>query len=505
MAKTAAALQRAKQLLHIILVEDAERLEKIDRYANTTHHDDPYMPENASHEYKLLARRCVSNWFPLLVSTPAQACYVDDFRPTREGESASFDPAAITPEWRHWQRSRMDSRQSAIYRGALTFGHAFVLTELVDGKAVSKGLSAMRTAALFRDPANDDVPQWVLTLLSDPDGDTPGRARLWDGATQWEVSYKDESRVTLSGAKAHGASSCPVTRFVAQVDLEGRTVGVVEPMIYLQDRINQTIFDLLVAQTFASIKVRTVSGMAPPMQMRTVETVDEATGQTVTTQVPVLDRQGRPVPEPVRSLGARLLYAKDPNTKFDTLDETPLGGFIEAVDMSVRHLSAQSQTPPHYLLGQIANLSADALKAAEISLSRKIAEYRMSFGESWERVFRIGAELEGLERSAADNEGEVIWRDMELSSLAQAADGLGKLADQLQVPPRSLWGRIPNITAGEKREMLKAYDQDQIDRRLAESLERAQPGASVTRSASAAQAASRAATAGGGSAPRVAA
>lgn len=35
------------------------------------------------------------------------------------------------------------------------------------------------------------------------------------------------------------------------------------------------------------------------------------------------------------------------------------------------------------------------------------------FGEAWERVFRLAAELDGNTRAAGDAAGEVIWRDME--------------------------------------------------------------------------------------------
>jgi hypothetical protein len=61
----------AKQLLGI-LAADEDRLERIDKYLHG-HHDDPYMPDRADEEYKLLAKRAVSNWIPLLIGTPAQA------------------------------------------------------------------------------------------------------------------------------------------------------------------------------------------------------------------------------------------------------------------------------------------------------------------------------------------------------------------------------------------------------------------------------------------------
>ncbi|MCZ4085452.1 phage portal protein [Streptomyces antarcticus] len=455
---TPAAL--AVQLL-AILSRDKDRLTRIDDYLHGRH-DDPYMPAMADDEYRLLAKRAVSNWTPLLVNTPAQALYVDGYRAgDDEGQGAATDLAS--PQWRHWQRSRLDARQSAVYKGALTYGHAFTLTERVKGLVLTKGLSALRTAALYEDPANDDTPHSAVTVTAWPSGDKPGRARMWDSHFEYGVTFKaldDEDGVRVGNGKRHGASECPVTRFAASVDLEGRTVGVVEPMIPLQNRINQTVFDLLVAQTYASVKVRTATGMAPPVQR------DPETGEIV------YDAQGNAIPLPINHNAKRFLFAEDPDVRFGSLDETPLSGFIESIDMSIRHLSACAQVPPHHLLGQIANLSAEALQAAETALSRKIQEFRTLFGEAWERVFRLAAELEELP-AADDFTGEVLWRDMEQRSLAQAADALGKLREQLGIPAKGLWKRVPQVTQTELDEWDELAEEEDSVGQLASALTRA--------------------------------
>ncbi|WP_327292452.1 phage portal protein [Streptomyces sp. NBC_01198] len=459
------ALSLAKQLL-AVLHKDRDRLERIDSYLHG-HHDDPYMPPMADDEYRLLARRAVSNWMPLLVSTPAQAMYVDGVRTSKDKPDAT----ETTPEWAHWQRSRLDSRQAAIYRGALAYGHSFTLTEKVrSGQVRTKGLSALRTAALFEDPANDDTPYVALTVTRWPTESSVGKARMWDGRREYAVTFKDDGGqdgVIVSAGKAHGASECPVTRFAASVDLEGRTVGVIEPMIALQNRINQTVFDLLVAQTYASVKVRTVSGMAPPIKR------DPETGE------PVLDDAGNEQPLPINHNARRFLFAEDSDTKFGSLDETPLGGFIESIDMSVRHLSALSQVPPTHLLGQIANLSAEALAAAETSLARMVTEFKTGFGESWERVFRLAAEMLGLPANADDFLTEVSWRDMESRSLAQSADALGKLRDQLGIPAKGLWRRVPGVTQTEYEDWVEMAESDDSVGQLASALKRATPPKAV--------------------------
>lgn len=465
--------QRATQLL-AVLDRDRDRLTRIDNYLHGRH-DEPYMPNNADAEYRLIAQRSVSNWTPLLVDTPAQAMYVDSFRrgTVHAGDATA---EAETPEWMHWQRSGLDARQQAVYRGALGYGHSFTLTERTRKGVRTKGLSPLRTAALFEDPANDDVPYVALTVTKEPqDNDKlDGEARMWDNTNEYKVnfkSYTDDKSVRVSSPKPHGASENPVTRFTAAVDLEGRTMGVVEPMIPLQNRINQTVFDLLVTQTYASFKVRWVTGMAPPMQM---EPEYDDDGNLIG-QHPVLDEYGNPVPADINHNAKRFLFAEDKDTNFGTLDETPLNGFIESIDMSIRHLAAVSQTPPHHLLGQIANLSAEALTAAETALSRKVEEFRKSFGESWERVFRLAAELDGIVSSAEDFDGEVIWRDMESRSLAQSADALGKLADQLEIPKRGLWARIPGVTAGELATWEELREDEDAELALASALNRSVP------------------------------
>lgn len=469
----AAPITLAKRLLSILEYDRDNHLLRIDDYLHGRH-DGPYIPENADAEYRLLAQRCISNWTPLLVGTPAQALYVDGYRRgSRTDENREVlggNQAEV--EWDHWQRSRLDSRQNPIMRGALAYGHSFTVTEKDDkDKVQTKGLSALKTAALFEDPANDDVPYAALTVAAWPRTETvnnntttiPGRAWLYTDKYKFPVTFNalgDMDSVRVASGTAHGSTECPVTRFTALVDLEGRTIGVIEPMIALQDRINQTVFDLLIAQTGAAFTVRTVSGMAPPLKR------DPETGELI------LDADGQPIPIPINFNAKRIMFAEDSDVKFDSLPASPLNGFIESIDMSIRHLAAVSQTPPHHLLGQIANLSAEALLAAETALSRKIEEFRHSFGESWERVFRLASELEGDLESMEDFHGEVIWRDMEQRSLAQAADALGKLKEQLGIPAKGLWPRVPGVTQNEIAEWTRLAEEEDSEMMLAQALTR---------------------------------
>lgn len=469
-------LSYARQLLTILDNDRDNSLLKIEAYLDGKQAF-PYMPDLADAEYKMLAKRAVTNVMGFILSTSSQTLFVDQFRPGREsGVVVKPDAiAAVQPEWDHWQKSRLDARQAAVHRGALAYGHSFVVTEKTGKGVISKGLSALRTSAVFADPANDLTPLAALTITefagADPEKDL-GRARMWDGEYEYEVTFKtmsDPDSVTVKKVKKHGALECPVTRFAPMVDLDGNAIGVIEPMFEIQDRLNQTIFDLLVVQSFASFKVRTVTGMAPPMKMKAVK--DETTGEIIDWEVET-DADGKPIPEDVNLTAKRMFWAEDQEVSFGTLDETPLDGFIKAIDLAFRHMAAISQTPPHHILGEIANLSAEALLAAETALNRKVAEFKGAFGESWEQVFRVSAQIGGHE-GADDFAGEVLWRDMEQRSLAQAGDALGKLADSLEIPKRGLWPRIPGATATELAYWEDLRETDSPEVALGTSLRRA--------------------------------
>lgn len=439
------------------MAKDSDRLELIDNYRQGNHQP-PYMPDGADAEYRKLAQRSVTNFCELVVQTPVQALYVDNFR--RAGKSS----LGSTYEMEHWQTSSLDQRQTPVYLDAISFGFCAVLTERKrNGKVISTGLSPLRTVLLYEDPAVDSEPVGAVYVRSSPaDENTPGEVWCWDSEFKYILSNSLSGDLRVVSAERHGASEVPVTQFSAFRDTLGRTWGVIEPLIPQQDRFNQTIFDLLVLQSYSSFEVRTVTGMAPPPQRRYNRDTEE--WEVVT------DGDGNPVPARETLSARRFFFAEDPDVKFGSLPATSLGGMIDAADLALRHISATTQTPPHFLLGQIANVSAEALEAAETALMRKVEHFRTSFGESWERVFRIAAEIEGQTSSAEDYSGEVLWRDMGASSLAQSADALGKFADSLGIPKRALWNRVPGVTSGEVEDWERIREEDDTDQQLVKSV-----------------------------------
>ncbi len=454
-----------------ILQRDRTELLKIDEYVNGDQ-PGPYTPKGANQEYKILAQRAQTNMLKIVLATPAQSLFAEGYRETATAvDLKPAEPGAKIDSksnlWSAWQRNRLDSRQSALYREVLKSGVAFVGVNQPETGADARynyprafTLSPLRTVALYVDPANDDVPTVVFTVDRLPEKSL-GRGRMWDSDQVYNFKIDADGTVSNIQKTPHGFDFCPIVPFYAFRDLEGRTSGIIAHLLPIQDRLNQTIFDLLVAQTYGSFLVRYATGMTPPpLRERMAITVGEVRGRRDPAHelygapddtvygyrmVTVVDDSGNPLPAPVSADITRFLVAEDPDTKFGTLDATPLDGFIASAAMSLSHLATISQLPPHYLLGNIANLSADALAVAESSLQRMISEFQHGFGEAWEQVMALFAVATDRE---PDYGAEIMWRDTSPKSFASTVDGLVKLAEGGIVPRKGIRSMIPGVTAG---------------------------------------------------------
>jgi len=248
--------------------------------------------------------------------------------------------------------------------------------------------------------------------------------------------------VTFIESQVHNVGVVPVIRFLNVSDLDDEVIGEVnDSLCAIQDQINLTTFSLLVAQHYAAFRQRYILGWMP-----------ENEKEKLTASV------------------SRVWTFEDKDLTIGEFKQTELKGYIDAREASLRHLATISQTPAHELLGQLVNLSAEALAAAEASSRRKIAERATSWGESWEQVLSLAAKIQyGI---TPDPMAEVRWRDTEARSMAQMVDALGKLATMLGVPVQELWERVPGVTQQDVRRWKAAAAQGDAFGQLEQMLER---------------------------------
>lgn len=416
-----------------LLQKERECVAKIDRWMRWDH-DNPHKPRHATREYQELGERAQAPWGRRVVTACTDQLYVEGYREAKASDNAA--------PWAWWQQNGLDARQIAVHEAAVGYGIAYVV--VLPGKSwlgepmpQIRGLDPSQMIAVYDDPAWDDWPVYALRAEPQKVGDRTGwKLKLYD-ATDVHSLVMSQSGDGLAYVRveSHGQGVCPIVRFTNHLDLRGRASGDIEPIIPVLGRIDQTTFDRLVVQRFSSWKVRTIAGMAKP------EKPEDAAAERLRLKV------------------EDLLVAEDHDTKFGTLDETPLSGLIEAHDADVRALAALAQCPAHELIGNMANLSADALAAAEASLTRRITRLKHPLGEAWEQTLRLAGHVMGDEEAARDFAAQMHWADMESRSMAQAADALGKMATMLGVPVEVLWDKLPGFTATDVERMKSLVDQ----------------------------------------------
>lgn len=444
--------------MHWVLRHDRATYEKAHNYVHGRQQW-PWAPQNCNEELYHLQRLSIANVMQLVVDLPSEISYVDDYRRGGEPNLDDTGMPKTLPEWEVWQKNRMDARQSVVYTAAATYGQSFLLVNNQNPDNVRLDILPTRnTIAYFFDPVNDIRPGFVLTISILPkDEFIPGLAILWDSVNRYEFDLTMAGAFKLrSNPIPHGLGEdgfAPVVRYTCKIDDEGRVEGLVVPNIPHQDRINQATFNTNVTANYGSFKVRWASGL----QVQFRPDPDDPTK-------PYLDPVNKlPVPVPVEVSQARMLMSPDPNVKFGQLDETPLDGYLKAEERAFENFTTLAQFPPLAQITSISNISAEALNALETQFMRFVGKLQTSWGESHEEVFRLVARALGDADGSASFGGEVRWRDMNSRSLGIIADAFGKLAAQVGVPYKALWGRVPGVTRGDIAEWSRLFDQQRDD------------------------------------------
>lgn len=399
----------------------------------------PNVPRGATRELLNLLALSKTPWLGLVVTTIAQTMYADGYRSPESTKN-------LAGPWKTWHANSFDVRQIAVHRAALAYGYSYTTALPGIGQdgtncSVLRGVSPQRMFAVYDDPGADEWPAFAMKV--EPLGGNKFTLEIFDETFVHTLTKRDDEYVYV-GSKAHYAGVCPVIRYANQLDLDGRTPGEIEPFIPVASRIDKTEFDRLMVQHYNSWKVRYISGMA-----NFADSEEEANTNRF------------------KLRQSDILVSEDPDTKFGQLDETNLAGFIAAANADIEALAAVAQLPSHLLTGQMINLSAEALAAARAPLSQKVFERQTAFGAAHAQMLRLSAKLEGDMSAAGDVMARITWQDVEVRSLAQAVDALGKAAQMLGVPKQYLWPRIPGVTQADVAEWMDhALDSDALSEYL---------------------------------------
>ncbi len=405
-----AALERFQSLLSEA-DEEWSRLDFFRRYRRGEHRL-PYTPETATQEFRTLAKRSVTNLMPMVIDTQVSRLKVEGFRPDTGSDD---DDAHGHEQWQWWQANGLDARQKHLYDAVATYGYAYVLVWPTESGTPSLSPRSPLTWYVDYTPG-DEWASGAVRVKND-------RGWFLDDVAMYEFRRDATARAwRLVSVEEHNLGVCPLVVFDNSWPLDDKPVGEVEPLIQIQDRLNQTVFDLLVAQTYAAAPQKYIAGLE-------LDPDDDSASRNVAS-----------------ALSHRVWLLNGADSKVGQLPEARLDNLIASIDNTIRLFGIKSQTPAQYLLGELVNVSESAIVASDASLQAKVADRQALYGESWEKMFRLAAVAAGRLDLATDQSSQVIWAATDLRSLASTVDALGKAAKMLGIPQSELWARLPGVT-----------------------------------------------------------
>ena len=323
--------------------------------------------------------------------------------------------------WADWIRNDLDQTSGVAHREALLLGDSYVIV----------------WADQYGRPRVTVESAKQVAVLTDP-----GSREVYAGIKRWEdpnlnvthaVMYLRD-RIVMLRADQRGA----VATGFKQVDEVANPLGVV-PVVNLRntdriigdwgssevddlkplvDALNKSLADMMVTSEYIGRPRRWATGI----ELTEEPVLDENGDPVLDGGEPVLT-EVNPIPE-----GHRAMISENPDAKFGQLAAADLAGYEASVRVILGQVMAVSTLPAHYV-GVFSDnpASADALRAAEASLTARAEARQQTFGRSWEQVARLMVAIrDGRDPGLVDGI-RVHWADAATRSVAQEADAVVKL------------------------------------------------------------------------------
>lgn len=379
------------------------------------------------------------NWVQVVADSPIE-------RLTTIGIKAIGEKKADVESWRVWQTNALDADSQLGYLGAGNAARSFVLvwgdpddeeTPVVTFEDASQcivvyepGSRRRRRAALKKwqdgncDYATLYLPHevWKFQRPLGRQEKTPQMASVDEELKTWEPrEIHDEPN-----PQPNPMGVVPMVELTNKPMLAEEPIADVSGVVPMQDAVNLLWAQLFTASDYASFPQRVVLGAEMPM-------------------MPILNAAGEVVGKKPVDLAKfaidRVLFITGADAKIAEWQAANLKAYSDIIEIAVGHIAAQTRTPQHYLIGKMANLSGDALIAAETGLVKRVQEKQIWYGQAEREMFGLIALAQGNKAKAkAITGGTVLWADAESRSQAQLADALLKLS-QIGFPFEFLAGR----------------------------------------------------------------
>lgn len=319
------------------------------------------------------------------------------------GFSAEAGPAdAVTRAERIWNANRMMLRSGETHKEALKNGDAYAFiwpdengsARIYPNKAANIAVTyddensgRITNAAKFWRTADkhtrlnlyfpDRIERYITAKPSEsylPEASEFTPFRQLNNSPQRPSSI-DGARLSTEGGSiiSNPFGRVPIFHFANNADIGMPGRSEFETAIPIQDGLNKSLLDMLVAMEFSAFRQRWVAG---------IEVEYDAEGKAI---------------EPFKAGPDRLWVAKDVNSKFGDFESAPLDQFLMVKDSFRIDIASVTGTPLHYLMPHMRGQpSGETLRRSETRFIAKVRDRQAAFGQVWADLMEFALAIEGI-------------------------------------------------------------------------------------------------------------
>lgn len=339
--------------------------------------------------------------------------------------------------WADWVRNDLDQTSGVAHREALLLGDSYVIVWADQTGRPQVTVESAKQVAVLTDPGSRQtyaaIKRWEDTNLKTTEAVMYLRDRIvrlradQQGAVANGFKQVDEIPNPLGVVPVVNLRN--TDRIVG--DWGGSEIDDLKPLV---DALNKSLADMMVTSEYVGRPRRWATGIElaeEPVLDGNGDPVIDGDGQPVMTEA-------NPIPE-----GHRAMISENDSAKFGQLQSADLAGYEASVWVLLGQIMAVSTLPAHYVGVFTDNpASADALRAAEASLTARAEARQATFGRAWEQVARLMiAVRDGTDPNQIDDI-RVQWADAATRSVAQEADAVVKLFQAGLLPQAYALGKL---------------------------------------------------------------
>lgn len=340
-------------------------------------HDLAFATDKFKNAFGDLFRKFALNMCPAVCDAVSDNLQVSSF-------GVEKGPAKLAKAaWSLWQDNRMDQRAGEVHKEAVKNGDAYVIVwPNADGQPVIYPQSAS-VCTVYYDLEQPGRILWGAKFWRAADMRIRGNLYYANRIEKYVtrspnpngLPEKDSSfiRFKVEGEPwplVNEYGMVPVFHFANNADVGQPGISELDPVVPLQNALNKSVLDMMVAMEFAAFHQRWATGIELS-----------------------LNDQGEPVPPFIPGV-ERLWTTESTEAKFGEFSIADLEKFLLVKKDFKLDIALVSATPLHYFNLQTGDVpSGEALKTLEKRHVKKVCDRMATYGNVWEDVMSLALQM----------------------------------------------------------------------------------------------------------------